>query len=379
MSDWDLVVIGAGIAGLAHAWAAARQGRRVLVLERDRQAVGASVRNFGMVWPVGQGAGEAHRVALRSRELWLEFVRTAGLYHRPVGCLHLATRADEVAVLEEFATQAPGLGYPGELLTASQTFVRSPLARRDAVKASFFSPTEINVDPRQAIARGPEFLAKSHGVHFRWGVAVSHVEPGRIQTSEGESVRTRQVVIASGPDQRTLFPEVMARSGMQLCKLQMLKTLPAPADTGPMIASGLTLRHYANFAVCPSLGALKARVAAEAPELDRYGVHVMVSQAADGGLILGDSHEYGEPVPPFDQELIDALILRELRRIVELPDWTIAQRWHGVYPKLAGRTHFLAEPMPGVVLFNGLGGSGMTMSFGLAEQLWSDAKGPFAA
>ena len=75
----------------------------------------------------------------------------------------------------------------------------------------------------------------------------------------------------------------------------------------------------------------------------------------------------------------DALILRELRRIVELPDWTISQRWHGVYPKLAGRTHFLAEPMPGGVVFNGLCGSGMTMSFGLAEQLCSDAKGPFAA
>ena len=150
-------------------------------------------------------------------------------------------------------------------------------------------------------------------------------------------------------------------------------------DSGPMIASGLTLRHYANFAVCPALAALKARVAAEAPELDRWGVHVMVSQAADGALILGDSHEYGEPVQPFDTEEIDGLILRELRLIVDLPDWTIAQRWHGVYPKLAGKTHFFAQPLPGVVLFNGLGGSGMTMSFGLADSLWRPANGPFTA
>lgn len=379
MAEHDLIIIGAGIAGLAHAWAAARQGRRVLVLERDREAVGASVRNFGMVWPVGQEAGPAHQIALRSRELWLDFLQSAGLYHRPVGCLHLATRPDEVAVLEEFAARAPGLGYPGQLLTAEETFARSPLARRGAVRASFFSPTEVNVDPRQAIARGPEFLTGRHGITFRWGVAVTRVESGVVHTSAGERITAPQILIASGPDQRSLFPETMAQSGMVLCKLQMLKTRPVAGDSGPMIASGLTLRHYANFAVCPALAALKARVAAEAPELDRWGVHVMVSQAADGALILGDSHEYGEPVQPFDTEEIDGLILRELRLIVDLPDWTIAQRWHGVYPKLAGKTHFFAQPLPGVVLFNGLGGSGMTMSFGLADSLWRPANGPFTA
>lgn len=377
MAEQDLIIIGAGIAGLAHAWAAARRGRRVLVLERDRQAVGASVRNFGMVWPIGQEAGRAHQTALRSRELWLDFARSAGLYHRPVGCLHLATRVDEVAVLEEFAARAPGLGYPGELLTATETFARSPLASREAVKAAYFSPTELNVDPRQAISRGPQFLNGRHGVEFRWGVAIARVDSGAVYTAAGERIAARQVLLASGPDQRTLFPSVFAQSGIQLCKLQMLKTRPAGADSGPMIASGLTLRHYANFAVCQSLAALRARVAAEAPELDRLGIHVMVSQAADGGLILGDSHEYGEPIQPFDQEEIDSLILRELRLIVELPDWHIAQRWHGVYPKLQGKTHFLTHPLPGVALFNGLGGSGMTMSFGLADALWPDAHGPF--
>lgn len=379
MADHDLIIVGAGIAGLAHAWAAARQGCRVLVLERDRQAVGASVRNFGMVWPIGQEAGTAHQAALRSRELWLEFAQGAQVYHRPVGCLHLATRPDEVAVLEEFAARAPDLGYPGQLLTAAETFARSPLARRDTVRASFFSPTEVNVDPRQSIARGPEFLARRHGVTFRWGVAVTQVETGRVVTSSGEVLSAPRILVASGPDLRTLFPAAMAQGGMQLCKLQMLKTGPVIGDTGPMIASGLTLRHYANFGVCPSLPALKARVAAETPELDQWGVHVMVSQAADGGLILGDSHEYGEPVQPFDREEIDALILRELRRIVDLPDWGIAERWHGVYPKLPGRTHFLAQPLPGVVLFTGLGGSGMTMSFGLADALWTTPEGPFTA
>jgi glycine/D-amino acid oxidase-like deaminating enzyme len=52
----DIIVVGAGIVGLAHALHAARAGQRVLVLDRDAQANGASIRNFGFVAVTGQGA-----------------------------------------------------------------------------------------------------------------------------------------------------------------------------------------------------------------------------------------------------------------------------------------------------------------------------------
>ncbi|MEO8268400.1 MAG: FAD-dependent oxidoreductase, partial [Aureliella sp.] len=79
-NKFDVAVVGAGIVGLAHAWMAARRGLKVVLLERSLVAQGASVRNFGMVWPIGQPAGEYFELAMRSRSLWLELAEQAGVW-----------------------------------------------------------------------------------------------------------------------------------------------------------------------------------------------------------------------------------------------------------------------------------------------------------
>src|SRR6202011_5538961 len=99
----DVAIVGAGILGLAHAYVAAKSGKSVVVIEKSPRASGASVRNFGMVWPIGQPAGEMLRLSLRSRELWLEILDLAKLTRRETGSLHLTYRSDEAAVAQEFA------------------------------------------------------------------------------------------------------------------------------------------------------------------------------------------------------------------------------------------------------------------------------------
>ncbi len=140
----DVIVIGAGIVGLGVAWAAAKQGRSVVVFERSSWAQGASIRNFGMVWPIGQPQGFRRDLALRNRALWCELAKSAGLWIEECGSLHLAHHEDELHVLEEFASQE---GKSVRVLTPEETLRRTNCANENGLKGSLWSDTECRVDP----------------------------------------------------------------------------------------------------------------------------------------------------------------------------------------------------------------------------------------
>ena len=369
----DIAVIGAGIVGLAHAYEAARRGLSVVLFERNARALGASIRNFGMILPLGMAPGAIHERAMRSREVWLEIAAQAGIWHEQTGALVLAYHDDECAVLREFAGQAPVLGYPCTWLDADAVVRRSRAVQEEGLRGGLWSPVEVIVDPREAIAKLPAYLRRTYGVTLCFGTAVTSVALPYVEAG-GETWRVERAVVCSGADFETLYPATFATSGLTRCKLQMMRTVPQPGSwrLGPMLATGLSLRHYPAFASCPSLPALERRIAQHHPALDRWGIHVLVAQNGLGELVLGDSHEYGLTPEPFDHPEIDALILAYLETFLAVPSLEIAQRWHGVYVKDPTRDVFLAEPEPGVRIVNGLGGTGMTTSFGLAQDVFAD-------
>jgi glycine/D-amino acid oxidase-like deaminating enzyme len=141
---------------------------------------------------------------------------------------------------------------------------------------------------------------------------------------------------------------------------------------GPMLAAGLTLRHYESFRACPSLPELDARLQSELPLHARFGIHVLVSQTEAGELTIGDSHEYGAAIQPFDRALIDTLILEYLNGFFDATSLTVASRWHGVYAKHRTEPYVAARVEPWVTALVGFGGAGMTLSFGAAEAVVED-------
>jgi FAD dependent oxidoreductase TIGR03364 len=370
----DVAVIGGGILGLAHAYVFAQRGKRVVLFERGVRASGASIRNFGMIWPIGQPAGEMHALALRSREIWLDVLREAKLNFRPTGSLHVAHHPDEAEVLREFAETGPAAGYRCAWLSAEATMQKSEAVKPAGLQGSLWSETELTVDPREVIGEFPKYLQES-GAGLRYGSPVRRIDLPLLEAvsangAEKESWEVDAAIVCGGDDFETLYPEIFAASGLTRCKLQMMRTSPQPGlwQLGPSLASGLTLRFYKAFSICKTLPALRARIAAEKPEYDRWAIHLLASQTADGAITLGDSHEYGLDVDIFNKSLLDDMILREAAVFLRIPCWAIAERWHGVYSLHPEQPFFEAEPAPGVRIVTAPGGSGMTLSFGLAER-----------
>ena len=365
------IVIGAGIAGLAMARALAIKGYSVTILERGQKATGASIRNFGMVWPIGQPAGKLYEQAIRSRNIWAAISNTGAFPCEQTGSLHLAYNENEWNVLQELYEQ-----FKEErsvtLLTPEQVVNRSPAVVTHPLKGGLYSTEETIVDPREAIAGLPAYLQERHGITCMWGKCVSYIADNTVYVGLEEQYPADLIIICSGVDFETLYPEVYNRLPLTRCKLQMMRfgVQPDNWQIGPALCGGLSLIHYKSFASAPSLLLLRRRFEQELPEHVRWGVHVMVSQNSRFELTVGDSHEYGLSPDPFDKASINQLILDYLKTFARFKNNTITATWNGMYTKLTnGESHLFESPEPGVYLFNGLGGAGMTLSFGLAEDI----------
>jgi FAD dependent oxidoreductase TIGR03364 len=293
MSERSAIVVGAGIVGLATARALSLKNYKVTVIERTEKAIGASIRNFGMVWPVGQTDGLLYNRAIRSREIWMDIADSIGLWYDPCGSLHVAHSTDEWQVLQELDHSFRDSGRPVKLLSNDYILKKYNGINPDGLLGGLYSETETIVDPRQAIATIPNYLKEYLDVDFVWGKAVTRVETGKAWMGN-ETIEADIICICSGADFETLYPEVFKGLAITKCKLQMMRFESETPNwkMGVALCGGLSLIHYNSFKVAPSLVALKKKYEEEMAEHLKWGIHVMVSQNDKFELTVGDSHEY---------------------------------------------------------------------------------------
>ena len=366
MASQRVLIIGAGIIGLTHAVTAREAGHSVTILERDGRALGASIRNFGTLWPIGCAFGPERDQALYGVRRWKEIAAEAGIWHSAKGSLILAYHEEAWSVLNEFV----GASGDFELLEAAEVTRRYPAANPHGLRGALFSREETVVHSPTAIPALADY-ARQLGVTIHFGTPALRIHSDSVDTADGRTFAFDQLVIAAGEEMRLFFPEELASAQIQRCRLQMMRTVPQRAgfDLGAIFVSDLTLCHYPAFRDCPSTARLRTRLEAELPEHHRWGVHVIAAQHHDGTLTLGDSHEYGLDLPPDSLPEVDELILGALRDFAIIPDLRIASRWQGTYLKCKiGQTQVVLHPRERVTMVTAMGGLGMTLSWGLAQR-----------
>jgi len=362
---YDIAVVGAGIVGLACALAASRRGLSVVVIDRDAQANGASIRNFGFVTVTGQPRGQVWRRAQRSRAVWSEIATEAGIDILQRGLWLPVRRPEAAAVLEAFMATEMGEGC--QLMTAAEARSRAPEVTGPQTVAALWSPHDLRVDSRTAIPRLAAWLADRFGVDFLRQTAVHSVEPPRISTAQGV-VEAERVVVCPGDDLVSLFPDLFGRAGLVRSKLQMMRLASPGFDMPAPVMSDLGLVRYGGYADLPETAALLKRLQAEQGDALANGVHLIAVQDADGALVLGDSHQYAATPDPFADEAVDRLILDEWTAATGQAAPPVLQRWTGTYAR-GPNADLVAAPHPRLRLAVITAGNGASTGFAFGEEV----------
>lgn len=369
-NGYDLAVVGAGIVGIGVALAAVRQGKKVVVIERNAKAVGASIRNFGFITVSGQKAGAHWERAMRARDIWAGIVDEAGIAVIHHG-LVMPARRSEAAVVSDAFLKTP-MGEKCRLMTKAEAGDLVPSLRLDGVETVLYSPHELRVESSEALPKLAAWLEARHKVDFLWNTAVRSIEGTRIETSHG-TVEADAMVVCPGDDFSTLFPDVIAKHSLTICTLQMLRVAPAqPSRFGAAVMSDMSLARYEGFAALPEAEALGRRLDLEEAESRAAGIHLIAVQSADGSLVVGDSHVYGNAQQPFASERFDRLILDEFDWVFDLPGRTVVNRWIGTYASSKERTVLVERPADHIRLVMVTGGTGASTGFALGEQVIED-------
>lgn len=362
--DTDLIIVGAGIVGLAHAVAAVRRGLSVRIIERDARAVGASVRNFGHCCLTAQ-PDEHQAMAENSRDGWLRTSAAAELGAREAGAYAVARNGAELAVLEEFAATRDDVA----LLTATEIAEALTGGTRQpaGLLGGAYFPRDLRVDPRVTVARLAAWL-EGQGVRIDWRTACLGTGDGVVHTSRGE-LRAEHVLVCVGHDVDRLFPAVADAAGLVRCALQMaLVDGPVGYASHAAVLTGTSMLRYGGLAAMPSASEVRCLLPDELLEMV---ANVMCAPRPDGTLLVGDSHAYDLAHEPFLDESISQRLLDEVAAVFGLPGLRVRQRWQGVYASCPDQD-LLVEPVDErTTVVSVTSGVGMTLSFGLGEQTLS--------
>lgn len=205
----DLLVVGAGVIGLACAWRAARAGLETLVVDAGPRERATEVA-AGMIAPIGEaswGEETLHAAAVASARAWPRFAAElaeaagVGVPYRQIGALHVALDRDEAAELRRVHALHERLGLEVSWLRGGECRQLEP-GLATGVVGGVEAPGEAEVDPRALLA-ALRRAAERAGARLHAETEVSELlhEGGAVRgvrLAGGKAIAAERVLVASG-------------------------------------------------------------------------------------------------------------------------------------------------------------------------------------
>jgi L-2-hydroxyglutarate oxidase LhgO len=364
-TEVDVLVVGAGIVGLAVGAALARRGRSVLLLER-REAIArettsrsSEVIHAGLYYPEGSLKALC---CCEGRELLYARCRSRGIPHRALGKLVVAASEDEIPRLEALARQAERNGVPGlRWLGPEEVRAREPPVR--AARA-FLSPRTGIVDSH-ALALSYAAEGEARGMQ----IALRRELVGLERAAGGYRASARE---PDGAAAQLRAGAVVNAAGLGADAVAAL----AGVDVD---AAGYRLHPCKGDYFCVAPGAPLRFSGLVYPLQDAAGLGIHVTLDLAGRVRLGPDAEY-VAAPRYDVDPRKARRFAEAaaRYLPELREEWLSPDQAGVRPKLAGpgaafRDFVVAEEsargLPGLVNLVGIESPGLTAAPAIAERV----------
>ena len=373
---FDLIVIGAGVLGTFHTYHAAALGKKVLHIEKDQYPVNATVRNFGQVVPSGMPA-DWFQYGVYSTQLYTKIQSEFDISIRKNGSVYIASDEEEQQLIHELKAIMDDRGYEAQLLSQQHCLDKWPALKVSYCREGLFFPQEVSTEPATMIhhlikyccIKFPNLTYKPSTTIINCHISGDEV---RVVTHKSEVFIADKVIICNGGEFKILFPELFRDSGIEISKLQMLRTKPMP-DVGleGNILTGLTIRRYESFSECSSFSSLQTPE--HHKELKRWGIHILFKKASDGSIIIGDSHEYAGVNDMDDlgfeiKQHINQLMFKEAQKIVSFDVTAITSTWAGFYAQHPEKDIVEIDIENKIHIRTAIGGKGMTSSAGYAEK-----------
>ncbi|MGI9415729.1 MAG: NAD(P)/FAD-dependent oxidoreductase [Hyphomicrobiales bacterium] len=251
----DIVIIGAGVSGLATALPLVKAGREVLVLDKGAPWSDASGANAGTL-SVQVKRREALRPTRDAIQLWERMGEDYGIdvgFVRPGG-LRVATTDREVEHLRKAVGEQQGEGIEVEFLQPNALRAMAPWLGPD-VKAASFCAWDAYSSP---LAAGHAMIAgaRALGATIEGNAAVTAIRRDRkqphggyvLETSKG-TVRAGDVVDAAGAWAGDIAAMLEARFPVEVDVNMLTVTEPAPPLVDRVVthAGGiLSVKQYPN-------------------------------------------------------------------------------------------------------------------------------------